>query len=644
MICVMSDHGPSYFIRLTVRVNAFIFIVSLSHALSGLAFTSLEYTCVDLTLSSLADFMSIFNRTAAAYTGWFALYLVWIKLTIFHEQYCGQPCSCTLFICFIVLLFGSVATCLGYGVGYPLPAILVFGAFRSPVSRLRYKAKMKNGLAREEAVSTAKMLNVDAWASLLTGLTAGVASIGYLLQNVKHTWHGDAASDTLALERLRNEGPESMTPFWADYWKSWDFDKLFLDVAMCLDFAVSAWSATLMAGLAKGVLRRFRSTLKALVLVCTRRIRAKPQRRVMPAGDWHLKVWELANRSITLETLLDFYAALGTDKLLPHFDPARSTTNDVVRQAVIPCSVGPEAQSGFAFADLSWLEGRAILPEAGQMGSPMSLRHFNSRLRMVTHGWDNVFRDLVAAVVADGLAEPCWGEVADKLSGTTAAQRCLGVHALKDALRARRTLQARYWICAFCVNQHASICGGFGRKPEDEVAAAAWEAKNRDTVTGLTYPLCRCKEKKYFNDTPDLCELNKFDDMMETLHRIHPDFGQVVAVGRKFHLFTRAWCVAELVQGNQSGLEQSVKIHSKDNLTQCIRSIGELKVQDCQASRPEDKHAILSKIGQEGDIDSFNETLNALVFSGSGLLSGEKDAVTNMLEAGAVLRKLGAER
>ncbi|CAE7583205.1 SYT4 [Symbiodinium natans] len=56
------------------------------------------------------------------------------------------------------------------------------------------------------------------------------------------------------------------------------------------------------------------------------------------AGSWHAKVAELAGRGIRVRQLLDFYARLGED-VMTHFDPAKSTTHDVVRQAIIPLSM-----------------------------------------------------------------------------------------------------------------------------------------------------------------------------------------------------------------------------------------------------------------------------------------------------------------
>ena len=49
-----------------------------------------------------------------------------------------------------------------------------------------------------------------------------------------------------------------------------------------------------------------------------------------------IQVEELAGRAFSLEALLDFVELLGTPRLMPQFDLASSTTNDVVREAIIP--------------------------------------------------------------------------------------------------------------------------------------------------------------------------------------------------------------------------------------------------------------------------------------------------------------------
>mmetsp|Transcript_25352 Transcript_25352/g.69188 ORF Transcript_25352/g.69188 Transcript_25352/m.69188 type:complete len:170 (+) Transcript_25352:60-569(+) len=106
----------------------------------------------------------------------------------------------------------------------------------------------------------------------------------------------------------------------------------------------------------------------------------------MPStAAWHGKVRELADRGVQPGQLLDFYAALGAGDM-PHFHPGRSTTNDVVRQAIIPASVPKEpAARGVAWATMA----------SGGGAQPAD--------HMVTHSWDNLFSHLVAAVVADAL-------------------------------------------------------------------------------------------------------------------------------------------------------------------------------------------------------------------------------------------------
>lgn len=100
----------------------------------------------------------------------------------------------------------------------------------------------------------------------------------------------------------------------------------------------------------------------------------------------------------------------------------------------------------------------------------------------------------------------------------------------------------------FSVNQHASICGGFGPCPSDPMAFSQWDAKRRNSVTGAArsqfgslvgqslgvsafalkeiFPLCQCRRKKVFNNEAALTELNKFDDLMR--HDFDPFSGSVM--------------------------------------------------------------------------------------------------------------------
>ena len=157
-------------------------------------------------------------------------------------------------------------------------------------------------------------------------------------------------------------------------------------------------------------------------------------------------------------------------------------------------------------------------------------------------------------------------------------------------------------LCALSVNQHCSICGGFAPGKIE-----------RDTVTSEVFQTCDCGVAKHF--AGDLCEMNKFDEMMKLLCVVKPEFGQVVAVDARFEIFSRAWCVAELVKAHYEQMPQALKIHSKKALKKYRRHLEALDMRECDASRPEDKAEILSKIP---DVDEFNDHLRRLLLDANG--------------------------
>ena len=248
---------------------------------------------------------------------------------------------------------------------------------------------------------------------------------------------------------------------------------------------------------------------------------------------------------------------------------------------------------------------------------------------MITHNWSNLFRDLLASVIADVLEEHTFEFIAGLLSDKA------GVDVVEQILRVHGSLQETYWICAFAVNQHAGICGA---NPTQTV----------DPVTGLTHPTCKCSEPKFFNQDPPLnadgksihCELNKFDDMMALLARENSHFAEVVAVDASLDLFGRAWCVAELAEAHRMGMAQSLKMRNKDILIKRQLTLQGLKVQNMKASRPQDVVEILAKIP---DKEAFNAKLQELIFDkNAGLLTAWKnvDALQQMEEVSHVLKWL----
>ena len=131
---------------------------------------------------------------------------------------------------------------------------------------------------------------------------------------------------------------------------------------------------------------------------------------------------------------------------MKHYNPRLHTTEDVVRLAIIPFSRAQQAACATVL-----MKGVYTRPQ-----------------RMVTHNWGNLFRDLVAAVVADALDESDYGMIGYLLDNS------LGT--LIEWVAAADKLQSTYWICAFSVNQHASICG---KNP----------ASTKDSVTKELHPI-----------------------------------------------------------------------------------------------------------------------------------------------------------
>eukprot|EP00438_Fugacium_kawagutii_P029850 Skav200976 [mRNA] locus=scaffold448:830747:832822:- [translate_table: standard] len=318
------------------------------------------------------------------------------------------------------------------------------------------------------------------------------------------------------------------------------------------------------------------------------------------ATEWQQKVADLAMRRVSVEVLLEFYLQLGSERTMPHFDPKQSTTNDVVRHVVIPHS--RDGQHGRSFAEKFGPSKPSMTP------------------RMVTHHWSNRFCDLIAAVLADALGQKRWDLIAERLRD--------GGEDLREQLYAHGSLQWQYWICAFCINQHASICGS--------------SMGVKDTVTGEVLPSCDCETPKFLNDQPTQCELNKFDDMMAYMLEACPKFLQVVAIDLHFVIFSRAWCVAELVQADASHLEQHMIIHSPGALERNSSQLKSIEVQNCSASRTEDKLAILAKIGGEDDVEKFNQRLQQILLGHGGLLVNWLDGQKLLQEVGAICARAKA--
>lgn len=99
--------------------------------------------------------------------------------------------------------------------------------------------------------------------------------------------------------------------------------------------------------------------------------------------------------------------------------------------------------------------------------------------------------------------------------------------------------------------------------------------------------------------------------MMSYLAAKDEHFQQLCAIDVDFVLFSRAWCVSELAVANAQGIRQILKMHSAWSLEKNQEKLKELKVENMEASRIEDKVDILSCIP---DKDEFDANVQHMIF------------------------------
>ena len=315
--------------------------------------------------------------------------------------------------------------------------------------------------------------------------------------------------------------------------------------------------------------------------------------------SWKEKVVELSLRGMTLRSLLLFQQEDLPSMPDWQYSPKEHKTRDVVRRVIIPLTRREE--SSYAVSSLN---------RDGARKAQI----------MVTHNWANCFKDLLAAVVSDALNE-CSFRLATQLLEDDAAFLC-------KVLAESRRLGDTYWICAFAVNQHCSICHS---NPYD-----------RDPLTNELHPVCNCSSVNISD--PDgrstVSEINKFDDMMYHLATTG-GFRQVVAVDQTLDLFNRAWCVAEIAEAKRLQMNQALKLASKATIVQRARTLENLDVRGMRASSETDKELILNKIEGNMSIDQFNTDLQSLIFDPkSGLLASwnAMDSLQQVGEVGRLIR------
>merc|ERR1712096_198623 len=131
------------------------------------------------------------------------------------------------------------------------------------------------------------------------------------------------------------------------------------------------------------------------------------------------------------------------------------------------------------------------------------------------------------------------------------------------------------------------------------------------------------------------------NDMMTFLSSTDPSFEQVIAVDADFKLFSRAWCVAEIAAANIAGMKHNLKINAASTLEDYADDLRALRIENMEASRPEDRDEILAGIP---DTNASNVRLQSLLFNELFPAWEELDASEQMNRVGAMARWHNAGR
>jgi len=256
---------------------------------------------------------------------------------------------------------------------------------------------------------------------------------------------------------------------------------------------------------------------------------------------WDGTVREIAHRSLTMQSLVDFLRDL--PGRMPSYDPDKTMTWQVVVEVVVPAT----AAKGCSWAQL--VDGKEALPD-----------------KMATHTWGNVFTHTMAAIFADALGYADFFHVIHLLSDAA------GLAILEAMLADKGLLESRRWLCFFCVNQHVTIC------PES----------------------CPCGLKKL--TTGDMCEVNKFDDMLEFISK-QPGYQHLLAGDQDFNALERIWVIAEIAEAVKLKLDLAFIPHIS-NACDAADRVSDLDVRTAKAKYDADRVLILGKID---DKDEFNK-------------------------------------
>ena len=102
--------------------------------------------------------------------------------------------------------------------------------------------------------------------------------------------------------------------------------------------------------------------------------------------------------------------------------------------------------------------------------------------------------------------------------------------------------------------------------------------------------------------------------------------------------FGRVWCVAEIVRAAWTGVPQQLVLRSDELVAANYMRLTELDVEDCEATREEDREAILKQIS---NVAAFNTFVQHLLFGDHGVFGRWMSSADALLEICRIARRAG---
>lgn len=292
----------------------------------------------------------------------------------------------------------------------------------------------------------------------------------------------------------------------------------------------------------------------------------------------------------------------------------QTTMEEVVARIVIPST---------ATAQCAFMDGPFMVAHGG----PQRAR------RLVSHAWKSKFSETVRNILLDAAPE----ELGLELRGGSFRPGDWLVR-----LRASTALQATYWICAFALNQHRTICGTCWSCHE----GAAWRADSDAQLRVAPacalcqrlkpYP-CPCGLAKWQAADADY-QIDKFDLVILKMEAV------VVSLDTELKAVRRLWVIAEIAEAAKDipvffrqvggmGAEPAERLWKGEPLAPAAR--------DGEALCEQDRARVLEKVassgGSEAAADALVRSTLELSFGRASMLARAGGAATEALARLSVL-------